>query len=255
MLIVNKEEELVLHNGASERYTGVVFALFLIFRGISCTVREGIFITDEVLVVAVIISRTVEGVGTRLGDSVNGTTRKSTLPYVERCYIHLYLLYGLHGEGLCASLTSIRSCRGQTKHVVVHSAVYHERVVSVVCSGKRHSSSVGCSELGIEPGYVGNTMSNTWHVVDVVGVDALGGARLCGIQPALSCYNQLVKHFGILLHGATQVLRLAQQKVHIVEGLGLVSHIRHIHLVRSTYTHTRNGVSAIDVSHCAIDCS
>lgn len=95
-LIVGEEEELVLDDWSSEGDTHVILSLLLILWRITRAIEVRILGTDEVLVVAIVVSRTVELIGTALGDGVDGTSGESALAHIERSHGNLNLLDGLH---------------------------------------------------------------------------------------------------------------------------------------------------------------
>ena len=87
--------------------THVVLSLLLILRRITRSIQIRILDTDEVLVVAIVIGRTVELVGTALGDGIDGTTGETALSHIERSYRYLNLLDGLHRYRLSTRLTAV----------------------------------------------------------------------------------------------------------------------------------------------------
>ena len=93
---------------------------------------------DKVLIIAKSIHTSVELVSSRLCNSIDCTTCKTTLTNVEWCYIDLNLLNGFHRNWLRTCLSAIRTIGSKTKYVVIHCTVNHKRIVTVVCSCKRH---------------------------------------------------------------------------------------------------------------------
>ena len=78
----------------------------------------------------------MELVGTRLGDSIDGTTCETTLANIKRRNANLDLFDGFHRYRLSTSLTTIATIRCQAENVVVGCTINHEVVVSIVGSSK-----------------------------------------------------------------------------------------------------------------------
>ena len=251
-LIVGEEEELVLHDRTAQCDASIIFLLLLVGSGITRTILQGIFATDKLLVVAKSVDAAMELVGTTLGDGVDGTTRETTLPYVERSHVHLYLLNGLHGNRFRTCLAAIRTTGSKAKHVVVGGTVYHERVVAVIGTGKRHHAAVGRGQLRIESHDVRDAMAYTWHVLYLLRRKAHGRTCLGGIQARAARHHHFLQQLLIRLQRAREVLGLTQTKAYIVKCLGLVSHVSDFHLVGSTRSHTLNSVTTIHVSDSVI---
>ena len=133
-LIVSKEEQLVLNDGTTQSNTpGVIGHSAIVLRVV--TIMHNIAVANQVAILEISVDASVEVVGTRLGDSVDRTTSEARLTDIERSNTHLQLVDGLHGEGLCTSLSTVCTITCQTEHIVGHGTVNLDRVITVVGSG------------------------------------------------------------------------------------------------------------------------
>ena len=97
-------------------------------------------IATHVLVLVIHIGLTLEGVGTALGDSVQGSTDEACLTHVKRRDHHLQLLNGLHGNGVAAA----GECAAQAEVVVEVGTVNGEVGSTTIASLEGHAvSAVG----------------------------------------------------------------------------------------------------------------
>ena len=251
-LVVGEEEEFVLDDRSTQGNTHVILSLLLILRRITRSIQIRILGTDEVLVVAIVIGRTVELVGTALGDGIDGTTGETALSHIERSYRHLNLLDGLHRYRLSTRLTAVITAGSQTEHVVVGRTINHEVVVSVVGTGKRHVTRISNRELRVQASHIGNTVGDTRHIVDLLGIHTGGSTCTRSSETRLASYHHFLELMRILLQGEGEVGSFTQAQVYIIDTLVLVSDIRYFNLVWSTRTHTLDGVTAIDIRHGTI---
>ena len=93
-------------------------------------------VAKKILVVAIAIERTVELVGTTLGDGVDSTSRKAALAHVKGGDVHLNLLNGFHRHGLGSGLSAVGARTGKTEYIVVGSTVDEELIVAIIGTGK-----------------------------------------------------------------------------------------------------------------------
>ena len=91
-LVVDEEEELVLEDGTTESET-----VCLLLVGVRLSVLHAVHaVAVHVLAGIVGISRTLESVGTRLGNSVDTAANEVALAHIEGSYHHLHLVDGIH---------------------------------------------------------------------------------------------------------------------------------------------------------------
>ena len=250
---VGEEEEFVLQDRTAEGEAKHRLALVGIGIGILAT-GQLVVAAHQLLVVAVEIGRTVELVGTTLGDGVDGAAGESALANVKRGDVDLDLLHRLHGDWLGARLAAVAAVGGQTKHVVVHRAVDLEGVVAVVRAGKRHGSALSVGrDLRVHARDVGDAVAHRWDLADAASVDALRRSRLGGIYASLARDDDLLQLLGVVGERAGEVLRLTQGEADILKLLGLHADVGDLHGVGAAHTHTLDGEASIDVGHCAID--
>ena len=135
VLIVGEEEKLVLEDGAAQGKTigGEAVAARVGHGGAVHTVAV------HVLIVVVNVGRALEGVGTRLGDGVDGTAHEVGLPHVEGRDSHLHLLDGIHGDGGAAA----GQAGGETEVVVEVGTVETEVGGASVAAGHAHAVGIG----------------------------------------------------------------------------------------------------------------
>ena len=199
IFIVNEEEQLILNNRTSKCHTPLVLLLFLIFWCIASTIRIRIVMPYQALVISKTIQTTVELISTRLSNSINGATRKTTLSYIKRSNVNLNLLNSLHWNRLRSCLTTIWTICSKTEHVIIHSSIYHKWIITVTCTSKWHSPIIWGCQLWIQSGNISNTVSNTRHISNLLWADTLCCTRLCCIYTRTPCYNNLLKFFRIVL--------------------------------------------------------
>ena len=253
LLVVGKEEELVLHDRTAQRDAVAIFLLFVVRLCIR-SVEVLVVTADEILVHAMSIDAAVESVRTTLRDGVDGTTREATLTHIVGSDVDVYLLDRLHRHRLCTGLSAVRTIAGQAEDVVVHGTVNLERVVAVALSGKRHGSRLLVARyVGVQAGNVGDALRHRRHVVDHVGADALRCTHLRSVKTAASRHHHLLQQLRAFLHTAREVFRLTQSEVDIVEHGRLVGDIADFHRVRPTDAHTLDSVSSVGVGYGAID--
>ena len=252
LFIVNEKEQFIFYDRTAQRNTELIFFLTIVGVAI-CSVGLLVLLTDEVLVISVAINRTVERIGTRLRNSVNGTTRKTTLTNVERSNVHLDLFNGFHGNRIRSCLSTVVSTRSQTKHVVVHGSVNHERVITVVGSSKRHHARISHGQLWIQSCHVSNTVRDGRHIVDTLRIDTHGSTSLRGVDSTLALYNQFLQHFRILFQRTRNVQRFSKVQRDVGIRLGRITYIGNIHIIRTADTHTLYGISTVHVSNSTID--
>ena len=93
---------------------------------------------DKILIIAKPIYASMELVSSRLCNSIDCTTCKTTLTNIKWRNINLDLFNCFHRNWLRTCLSAIRAIGSETKYVVIHCTVNHKRIVTVVCSCKRH---------------------------------------------------------------------------------------------------------------------
>ena len=201
-LIVGEEEELVLDDWSSEGDTHVILSLLLILWRITRAIEVRILGTDEVLVVAIVVSRTVELIGTALGDGVDGTSGESALAHIERSHGNLNLLDGLHRYRLSTCLTAVVTAGCQTEDVIVCRTVNHEVVVSVVDTSERHITGIGNGELWVQSSHVSDTVGDARHIVDLLCRHTGSSTCTGSSKTRLAGNHHFLKLVGILLERA-----------------------------------------------------
>ena len=98
-LVVGEEEELVLDDGTAE-----CEAIHLFLTRVGLRVLDTVYaVTVHVLVGVVEVGRTFEGVCTRLGHSVDTTANEVGLANIEWSNHHLYLVNGIHRDGVATA--------------------------------------------------------------------------------------------------------------------------------------------------------
>ena len=127
-----KEEELIFDDRTSESGSESLryFVLILVFFVVSL-IPSAI----QILVCIVSISRSLKLVGSRLGNCIDGTSCKTTLPDVEWRGNHLNLLDGIQRNGVGTGLSAVGSTLSQTENIVAHHAIDLKRIVAIVGSG------------------------------------------------------------------------------------------------------------------------
>ena len=134
----------------------------------------------------------MEHIRSALGNGIDGTARETALTDIKGSNVHLDLLDRLHGNRLGTGLTAVGTVGSKAEDIVVGSTVYHEGVVTVACSGKRHGTVVGGGQLRIEPCHIGNTVGNARHISNLLGAEARRCTRLRSVDAGASCHDDFL---------------------------------------------------------------
>ena len=124
-----------------------------------------------------------------------------------------------------------------------------ERIVTVVDSGERHGPCVRGTQLWVQTCHVSNAVVNTRHVGDLLGIDTLCGTCPSCAQPLLPGDNDFPELTGIFFHVCIIDTTLTQVQVNIIKCFILITNIRDRDRIRTTYTHTLNGVTPLIIGY------
>ena len=191
-------------------------------------------------------------VRTLLGDGVDAAARKSALADVVGGYHHLNFLNGVHGDGIGACLSAVRTAGRETEYVVGYRTVDLEAVVAVVGANKRDTAVFGSH----------GQRAVLHDVVDVAvyGRGILDGVcREVGGSAAFGLGVGYDYHFIQQLRAGVQFYVLCVSVTQFQHDAGkrraLITYIRHCKLVRAARTHTLNGIASVHVGDGAVLCT
>ena len=245
ILGVHEEEELVLDDGAAEGETVSGAAVLFAGTGDLLTVHG---VTLQVLVLVIYISRTLEGVGTGLGDGVHTTADEVGLTNVVGADHNLHFLNGVDGDRVAAAGEVGR----QTEVVIEVGTVHGEVGQTAVGTGEAHAVTAVRGKAGnIRDAAVHRRDSGDLCVVDVghstgtlLGIEL--GSGVCNDDGSL---QELTGFSDFSIQGE----RLGQLQGDTLVGGILVTQAGEVYLVGTAGTHTLDGIAAVGVGHGAID--
>ena len=243
VLIVGKKEELVLEDGSAQSKT---------VSGETVAARVGHgsavhTVAVHVLIVVVHIGRALEGVGTRLGDGVDGTAHEVGLPHIEGRDSHLHLLDGIHGDGGAAA----GQAGGETEVVVEVGTVETEVGGASVAAG--HAHAVG---IGRHTHKVGQAAAHGGHLHNLrIGEVGRGTYLLTGETRGPAAHHHLVEHGLVFGQGDIEAVVLAEGKLDAGESACGITDVGDGDAVGATYTHTLDIESSVDIGDGGILCA
>ena len=240
-----EEEELVLHDGAAKSDTVGSGAILGTGTGNLLTVYG---VTLHVLILMIDVGRTLEGVGTGLGDGVHATADEVGLAHIVRGNHNLEFLDGVDGDGVAAA----REVGGQTEVVVEVCTVNGKVGKAAVGTGEAHAVTAVRGKAGdirdaaAHRGQGGNL--GAANIGD--GTRTLLGGELGG---GIGHHHRSLEEFGGLGNLGVQAEGFSQLEGDSrVSGL-LITEAGEVHLVGTAGTHTLDGITTVGVGNCAID--
>ena len=141
---LHEEEQLILDDRTAEGTAVCGRAVGLAGTGDFGLVNR---VTAHVLIAVVDVGRTLEGVGTALGDGVDAAADEVGLTHVKRCNHHLQLLNGVDGDRVAATgqvgtqtevVVEVGTIDGEVSRTSVHTAEAH-----AVAAVRREACDVG----------------------------------------------------------------------------------------------------------------
>ena len=192
VLAAGEEEELVLDQRSADGETIGLVQLMRVFgtlgqvpvvQHLLGAARRG---ADQVFVEEMGIERTLDLIGTGLGDGVDRTARETALAYVEGGDHDLDLLDGIEGDRVGARLAAVGSGRRQAEGVIGHGTVDLEGVVAVVGAGEGDAAVLVEGRLRREFHHVIDAAADGRHRFDLLQVEARTGPRDAGVEGFLA---------------------------------------------------------------------
>ena len=202
VLEVDEVEELVLDDGAAEGHTIGSGTLRVTFTEL----ESGNVVSAHEFVPVIDIGRTLDGVGTGLGDGVDTTADEVGLADVVRRDDDLHFLDGIQGDGVAAA----REVSGKTEVVVEVTTVDGEVRGTVIGTHEGHA----VSSVRREPGHIGEVTADSRKGNDLAVVDI--GCRTCLLGGELGrCRGDddgFGKHLGIVRHLGVECIGLTKEE-------------------------------------------
>ena len=235
---VHEEEELVLHDRATEGEAVDEVGLRLAVAQILAPE----LVATESLVGVIGVGRTLEGVGTGLGDGVDAAAHEVGLTDVIGSHDQLDLLDGVEGNRGAAAREGV----GEAEVVVQVRTVHGEVRGTAVGTGEAHAAGVR-AELG-EGGKAAARVRQVHHLLvgDVGAGAGLGGGEAGGRS---GHDDGLVQGLDIVVQITVQDIVLTEGELDVRELHGLVAEAGNLHDVRTAGTHTLDRIEAFPVGH------
>ena len=198
-LKAGKEEEFVLDDGATQRET-VGLAACRVWLRVLLSVYA---VAVHILVGIIEIRRTLEGIGTRLGDGIDATTDEVGLAHIEGSNHQLHLIKSLQRD----RATTTRQVGRESEVVVQVSTVQCEVGRLAIATGKAVATTV----VGRQLGNIANGVADGGQFLNSDVADVGGSTRLLGGElRSLSADHDFSKLVGVFGQPYIQVVRLGQ---------------------------------------------
>ena len=241
---VDEEEEFVLDDGTSQCNTiGHVFIGERIAKIL--TVNH---VSVEIFIFIETVDGSLEGVGTRLGDSVDTAAHEISLPYIEGGNHNLDFLDGVDGNrGAAAGEV------GRKAEVVVEVGTVN-REVGGTTIGTCEAHSVTC--IRRDPCNVRNAPADGGHLNNL-GVGNVGRSAGLFLSSKLggggSHNHNCLKELCGLLQPDVQVIGLTKLEGNVRVVDALVTQVGEFYGVGTTGTHTLDGITTVSVGHSTVN--
>ena len=246
-----EEEHLVLDDGTAHGKAIGLVQLGIVLLPFLAPIHLSGSGGNHVLVQEIGIERTLDLVGSRFGNSVDGAARKAALAHVEGCHHHLYLLNGIHRNRIGARLASVGSGSGQTEGVVGHGAVHLEGIVPVVGSGEGNTAVLVDGSLRGKLDHIVDAPVDGRRRFHHPPAETLPGPGDAGVERALAHHHHGIQLIGGL-HPGIQFIGLAQFQDHILHLDRCHPDKGYLHRVRAAGAHTADGVATLRIGNGGI---
>ena len=183
-------------------------------------------------------------------NSINTTTSKSTLANIIRRNYDLNFLNSIHRNRICRCLTTICTRSSKTKNIVLNSSIYLETVILIIRTCKRHTTKlILVSHRHILYNII-NVSINCCCAFNCIHIKVMRSSSLLPLT--LTGNNNFSKILRSISHRTIQLISVTKLKIDISTLRCLITHIRNSHRVRTARSHTLNGITAIQISHCVV---
>ena len=185
----------------------------------------------------------MEGIGTRLGDSVHTTTREARLTDIEGSDDDLQSID-------CFQRDCVLTRRAEAEDVVIHSTVDLEAIEAVI------STCEGAITIGLRSQLsdVHDATRDGRDTLDILTGEGRTSARLLSVElvPLSTSDDDGGELLGVVLELDVEGLRFAEGETDVLDLSGLIADIRDRQCVGSTWAHTYDAEVPLGVGDRAV---